>query len=99
MAIVNDSVVYTLIFFQTNDHSTFRSCLQRSTNTKPLTYYNHQEIDSPKLNLTSMLRRTLSMDELKDTAWLTSSLIDLVLSKFARCYPDVLFHLFFFNSA
>lgn len=46
--------------------------------------------DSPRM-MTSVLRRALSIQELEDTSWLSSSLIDLVISKFAKFYRNVCF--------
>jgi hypothetical protein len=36
----------------------------------------------------AMLTRALSCDEMSDTSWLSSSFIDLILSKFAKEYKD-----------
>jgi hypothetical protein len=38
-----------------------------------------------------ILRRAVSIRELDDDSWLSSSLIDLVISKFAKCYTNVHF--------
>ena len=40
---------------------------------------------------TAVLRKALSIKELKDTSWLSSSLIDLVIARFARFYKTVSF--------
>ena len=40
-------------------------------------------------NLTAVLKRAVSVDELSDNSWLSSNVIDLVISKFARCYKNV----------
>lgn len=53
-----------------------------------------QEVDtgSPKgLMRPIILRRAVSIRELDDESWLSSSLIDLVISKFAKTYTDVHF--------
>lgn len=90
------SISFACIFYQwsnADDDESFRSCLQRSDSDSSLAvlYSSEETALSPKMNLTCLLRRSLSMNELEDTAWLSSSLIDLVLSKFARCYSDVYF--------
>ena len=40
---------------------------------------------------TAVLRKALSIKELKDTSWLSSSLIELVIARFARFY-DTVYH-------
>lgn len=40
-------------------------------------------------NLTSLLKRAMSIEELNDTSWLSSTLIDLVFSQFAKQYSNV----------
>lgn len=44
---------------------------------------------SPRSFPTIVLRRALSINELEDESWLTSSFIDLVLTKFAKKYNSV----------
>ncbi|CAM9139888.1 unnamed protein product [Ectocarpus fasciculatus] len=41
------------------------------------------------MSRTFVLQRALSIEELNDESWLSSSLIDLVFSRFARCYHFV----------
>jgi hypothetical protein len=40
-------------------------------------------------SLTSVLKRAISVDELSENSWLSSSVIDLVFSKFAKYYKNV----------
>ena len=68
-----------------NNHGRiFKSCLtyDEDNDTSPG--------DSPRMS-TVVLRRALSIKELKDTSWLSSSLIDLVIARFARFYNTVSF--------
>lgn len=39
--------------------------------------------------LTAVLKRAMSVDEMSEKSWLSSSVIDLVFSKFAQCYKHV----------
>mmetsp|Transcript_21070 Transcript_21070/g.30435 ORF Transcript_21070/g.30435 Transcript_21070/m.30435 type:complete len:317 (-) Transcript_21070:163-1113(-) len=57
----------------------FLSCLQVS-----------DDISSPcGTNLIHLLKRAISVEELDDTSWLSSNMIDLVISQFAKWYPEV----------
>lgn len=49
----------------------------------------HEVTASNGSNLTGLLKRAMSMEELDDTSWLSSTFIDLVLSQFAKHYSDV----------
>ena len=62
----------------------FKSCLlEFDDRSSPL-------LDSAsKMSRTFVLQRALSIEELNDESWLSSSLIDLVFSRFARCYHSV----------
>jgi hypothetical protein len=42
-----------------------------------------------KMSRSIVLQRALSIEELDDNSWLTSTLIDLVFTRFARRYPEV----------
>jgi hypothetical protein len=42
-----------------------------------------------KMSRSVVLQRALSIEELDDNSWLTSTLIDLVFTRFARRYPEV----------
>lgn len=45
-------------------------------------------LSSPRTSTSTVLRRALSIRELDDSSWLTSSLIDLVISIFAKRYGE-----------
>jgi hypothetical protein len=62
----------------------FKSCLlELHERTSPL-------LDSAsKMSRTFVLQRALSVEELNDDSWLSSSLIDLCFSRFARSYDSV----------
>ena len=64
----------------------FRSCLEEDN------VENDCFVDSsPKGMRPILLRRALSIRELDDDSWLSSSLIDLVISKFSKSYPQTHF--------
>ncbi len=44
---------------------------------------------SPRSVPAVVLKRALSLNELDDESWLSSSFLDLVVSKFAKCYSNV----------
>ena len=64
----------------------FRSCLEEDN-----VEDDHFFDSSPKGMRPILLRRALSIRELDDESWLSSSLIDLVISKFSRSYPNTHF--------
>jgi len=48
------------------------------------------DVSSPcGTNLTHLLKRAISVEEIHDTSWLSSNMIDLVISQFAKWYPEV----------
>jgi hypothetical protein len=69
---------------ETEDRQQFKSCLlEYDERTSPL-------LDSAsKMSRTFVLQRALSVEELNDDSWLSSSLIDLCFSRFARSYGPV----------
>lgn len=63
---------------QIRGRSSFSSCL--------VTF--KEVTSSSGANLTALLRRAMSVEELHETSWLSSTFIDLVMSQFAKQYPD-----------
>ena len=64
----------------------FRSCLEEDNIEN-----DHYVDSSPKGMRPILLRRALSIRELDNESWLSSSLIDLVISKFSKSYPNTHF--------
>ena len=69
----------------------FQSCLTMAAEDKSSASFDEDAVLVPSPGVGSMLQRSLSIRELEDSSWLSSSLIDLALSKFAQHYSGIHF--------